>query len=808
MSVNETRETLLPSLIMTIKVDGVDYEVLGATDLSSDKEVWIWTDLMQPFWDGTTAFASQTVGKAAKKMAPVFIFKVKARRGTFSVATEINKFWDYIRTSKSEMINKKKLVQVEEVLQKYIDGNRDMIKPHVTNKAPQNYGALGMGVISSSNGAAAGASINASQAMEIESDPMDRLALARPDRFVPYECSSFCKESAFYIKGGCPTCNAYWQPLGFRDNKVKKVTSKGIEKVVKSSDIEPAVLTKHYAEVQKNNPTWKTEDGIPVPPSALDVASLDKKTAMKRERDKEKEIPYENDLKAYPRAPPLSKTVLRPPFQCSDMCMTGQFRGTRGCPTCNEFWDGIGFRNPERETTDRIKEGFLQDEDGRPYETYYWSKKYEEKIWMRHYEEMNRRYPLWPKAENDVVKVPTELITQNIKRVLMLTKEPYHSQYLGKFSSQFSWPQPRVKSFLGKNVLAYWGAEDAWVPGQIIGSCAVRRKYRIRFFDFGVLPGPIVWKSRLFIKLVVWAPSHSPGTTRDHCLVGKNVMAQEHGKGWKPGRIADPEDISPDSIRIAAIHELAKDHSKYYVVFDAADHKPGDPLSTCPALHKSLFPYQFCVVLDEQLPPTTGTPHVYAEPGYVSVDDVVNSWVVALDTRPISDEEKRWHPARVTHLFVDTFDILAEFEGECEAVRIERGNYHPVKRPPVPSMGDGFDTGLVYWAAFAPRKYDDTGLETWYKCYVSGFCASKYRVRFDDIEGAPEVPDKHSNERIVLASKVWLFHKPSFDEETEHAAGAVDAAGVVDEQAEDANAIVMEVDKLADAAGQVDLNPI
>ena len=71
--------------------------------------------------------------------------------------------------------------------------------------------------------------------------------------------------------------------------------SRGVDVVVKSVEIEPLVLAKHYSEVQKNNPTWKLEDGIPVPPSALEVASLDKKTAMKRGREKEKEIEYEND---------------------------------------------------------------------------------------------------------------------------------------------------------------------------------------------------------------------------------------------------------------------------------------------------------------------------------------------------------------------------------------------------------------------------------------------------------------------------------------------------------------------------------
>ena len=806
---NTTKQNSLKSTFeMTVVVDGVEYKVLGGST-SCGKEVLIMSELLKPAWDSSAPenALSKFPGKEAKgkNLASENVFYMKGRKGPESVAIEACVFLDFMKKIKNNYVDKEKFKQVEETLIKYIEGNRDMIGSYPTSPARANNNRVEMAAGRPSNGATTGAvgvPSKDAQAMEIETDPMELLPCAMKDRFVPYKCSSFCEEKAFYVKGGCPTCNTYWQPLGFRDSKVKTMKSRGVDVVVKSVEIEPLVLAKHYSEVQKNNPTWKLEDGIPVPPSALEVASLDKKTAMKRGREKEKEIEYENDLKDFPRAPPLSKTVLHPTFQCSDVCLTGKFRGTKGCPTCNQFWDAIGLRNPERGTTDRIKEGFLQDEMGKPYHTYFWDKNYDIDDIRKHFDEMLRRFPLWPRNKNNEPMVPTELLTHNKKGALMLTKEPYHSQYVGDYSSKFSWPQPAVCSFLAKNVLAYWSAVDAWLPAQIIGSCSVRMRYKIRFYDFGVLSGPAMWKPRTFIKLVVWAPSHSTETKRDPSLVGRNVMARGHGNGWKPGRIADPEDTTAASSGLDVLDELAKDYSKYYVVFHGADRKADDSLSTDPALHKSLFPYQFCLILDETLPTTTGIPLVYTEPDTVTLSDIVNSWVVALDAWVLPEEQHRWRPGRITHLFEDTLDILVVFEGECETVSVARDDYNPVKRPPVLSVGEGFDSKLVEWAAFAPRKMKDTGLEAFHGCYVSGFSGTKYLVRFNDIECDS---NKNSNEGMVCSSKLWLYYAPWFPND------AADVGGVmVDDgqagMADTGDAIV--VDKLWNVAERVDLNQI
>jgi hypothetical protein len=640
MSVEETTEArkankVEPHSNMEMIVDGKVYKVPVGTICG--KEILGLTDAILPAWLKKRAALAAWIDKNKEIIAPEDRFYL-GNYGMLAVEAHV-----VVSFVKSEMMKPKPCInikmheikQVEENLIKFSEGNRDMIKPIRPSAAPQTYRAAGgaaMGAAggsssssssSSTMGAAGGASNGKEpMAMEIEPDAFEGLSLAPKGRFVPYECSSYCEESFFYNKGGCPTCNVYWKKGTFRDSNVATRKWKGNDVVVKTSTIEGDFIAKHYAEVKRKNPTWKLEGDIPTPPDILEVKSLDKKEKIKRKREwaeENEKNQVDDDTVEYPRVPPTCYEVLCPTYQCSDVCMNGKFIEI-GCPTCSVFWKAIDARYPGRPTTRTGFGGFeLRNKNNLNYETYKWDAPAPTlRDWILHFTELVSRFPDWQKNEQNHPQIPRELLTKNKDAALMLTKAPYAPRgtleaYDSKFC-WFRWLKPKFP-FHGRNVLAFWPSVKGWFPAIVVGLCHVKGKYSVEFYPFDFQKGETFWRSLEQIKLVDWAPSHSPGTKRDPSLVGKKVMAQDFGVGWMPGIIIQPPDPPKESDEETwalphRVTDIAKENKKYYVVFDEPDQKPGDPVSSNPAYHYSLHPYQFCVLLDEQLPEPTGLPPV------------------------------------------------------------------------------------------------------------------------------------------------------------------------------------------------------
>jgi len=742
------------------------------------KEVWAVNDCLKPIWNSTVKDDRTRWFKTCAKIDPVHVFYFPSRNG-FSPAIEAHVFVGMVKTSKTGKINKEKLKQVEEILTSYIEGNRDMIKTLGASAAAQTYGAAA--------GSSTGAASNGKERMEIATDAFEGLGIAPKGRCVPYQCSSFCQEKNFYIKGGCPTCNAYWKATGYRDSNVE--IKKG--RVVQSSDIDADLLARHYAEVRARNPTWKLQDGIPVPPNYNDLKSIDKTESGKRKLEWAKQPPaIENDLGWYPRVPPRSSTVLCTPYQCTDMCMKGMFSDI-GCPTCKVFWNAIEALDPNRRTTNMSHDGLLRDENGRNYLTYdvynvLW--KVDDGIPVdipykrpseldSHGTELQRRYPHWLQNEDNEPQIPKELLTE-YHDALMLTKEPFDQGSMNDYCSRFSWPAPHIKSpFLAKYVLAFWPSKNAWLPGQIQGLCAVRKQYKVRFCRFGIHKSEWRWTSPEQIKLVVFAPEHSPGTKRDPSLVGKNVMAkaQGFGVGWMPGIIVEPPGPFENTLELPErVADIATDQKRYYVVFNDPDHEPGDPPSSNPAHHYSLHPYQFCVVLDETVPAPEGDPSL----PYVHEQFVLREEDLGLIPVMVMDEsimcpgilDGKIHQGMLKGVVGDDGCVPVVLQGECEVLRVN--SYCPVKRPPEISVDTQFDMSMMWASCFALWPMED-GSEEWTGAEVAGFVNKSYIV----------TRDKESKRMQTLdRSKVWIplltdATKSVWDADMKEAGAETDAAG-------------------------------
>jgi len=793
MSVEETTDArkanrVEPHSNMEMIVNGKVYKVPVGTICG--KEVYSCTDAWLPAWMKKRNVLSQWFNKNLERIA----LDDRYYLGNYGMlAVEAHVLMNFTETEMMKPvpcvnIDKNNIKQVQENFTKIVEGNRDMIKPIRPSAAPQTYRAAGGSSSSSSSSStmgAAGGSSNGKEpmAMEIEPDAFEGLSLAPKDRYVPYECSSYCQENFFYNKGGCPTCNVYWKKGMFRDNRVATRKWKGNDVVVKTSTIEGDFIAKHYAEVKRKNPTWKLEGDIPTPPDILEVQSLDKKQKAKRklEWDEENEKnQVDDDTKEYPRVPPTSYTVLCPTYQCSDVCMTGKFI-EQGCPTCSEFWKAIDARYPGRPTTRTGVGGFeLRNKNNLNYETYKWDvpPTYDLRDFQSHFIELLLRFPDWQKNEKGEPQIPKELLTKNKDAALMLTKAPYYPRgTLEAYDSRFSWQDisNAKSSFHSRKVLAFWPTAKGWFPAIILGLCDAKRKYHVVFYPFDFHEIEKWWIPLENIKLVDWAPSHSPGTKRNPSLVGKKVMAQDFGVGWMPGIIIQPPDPPKEKSTLPEgtvdaeseeesevetcplpyrVRDIAKEHKKYYVVFDEPDQKPGDPVSSNPAYHYSLHPYQFCVLLDETLPVPKGLPHVIDT--IDESDRNGNVQVMAWDDSvwcPGGDDWQ-WRLGWAKGVDSDGVHMSVVLQGECEMLKIQYEDCIPIESAPKISHDTPFDRSLVKRDGFVIHANND-GLEGWTRCKVTGFINYKYRVKITD---ARELYSKVlGNFYNVDSSKLWLI---------------------------------------------------
>jgi hypothetical protein len=599
MSVEETTETRKANMVephsnMEMIVNENVHKVSVGT--FRGKEILGLTDAHVPAWKKKRAALAAWIDKNSVRIPPEDRFYMTPPKGQGTMlAVEAHVALNFMNSEMMKPapcvnIDQNNMKQVQENLTKYIEGNRDMIKPIGPSAAPQTHVAAAGSTIGTSMGASAAVQTYGTQAMKI--DPFAGLDLSVKTRKPPYICSTYCSDLDFEMRGGCPTCNLYWKPMDRRDRRVKTKPCKGGVEVVITREVDDELLTSHYDLVKKNNPTWKVENGIPIPPHAKkELGPVPVDFEIPRS-DHEQES--WDDTKRFPPVPPIDESVERVSFDCSDMCITGAFRGLEGCPTCREFWDGIGACDPKADLTRVNRKGeYLVDGAGKNYETYCcWNAGYRGDVLNKHYQEIHRRYPSWPLTRDqkvhDMKKVidvlptlPQTLKTKNPDEMLLPTKPPYNptAHYRVPYNTAFSWPQPAEIVLKDRNVLAFLRDEIAWLPAQL-------KRFRARIKKFGVIFWPFKddqyhdeWVSAADIKFVVWAPSHTTGTQRDESYKDRKVMALGYGTGWKPGKITG----------------LGQDRSKYEVQFD-------DPVRNPDALcRKELFPYEFCLLLEESL---------------------------------------------------------------------------------------------------------------------------------------------------------------------------------------------------------------
>ena len=703
---------------------------------------------------------------------------MKGPKGPAPHATEAHVFLDWITNWKSSNINKEKFKQVEEVLKKYIEGNRDMIKPYGASGTQKTFPAAG--VVASSNGAAGIDKVAPARSMGF--DPFDGLALSEFKQLKPpYICSVYCEQLYFKSFGGCPTCNLYWKPMQRRDGRVDKIKHKGMDAVIFKGEVDPEALRRHYAEVKKNYPDWKVENDIPIPPNSItEVGPVPVDYQLPRPAHEQE--PWD-DTKRYTPAPPMSETVERVSFDCSDVCMTGKFLNGSGCPTCREFWDGIKLRDPRAKTTKFDSGGaYLANKAGSNYEAYVIGS-YMTVDLQAHYKEIHSRYPSWPitrdqkahisKGTEKFPTLPQALRTKNPDEILLPTKAPYNpaAHYKTPYSSEFSWPQHAGTVTLDRNVLAFWRDKLAWLPAKILGSCSEKDQFCVRFYPFDSTKNHYDWLPATDIKLVVWAPSHTTGAQRDESYVDRAVMALGHGTGWKSAKITG----------------LGLHTSKYEVRFDDPDEDP-DRL-----YWKELFPYEFCLLLDETLPAATGEEDIVPVPFVVSqASDVIGERVIALEP----DTEHTYRLGKISNVSIEKMEGSVVFDGETDAVPLN--DFKLVIAVPLISKEHApqyFVVGLSCWT-WALRK--DTKEREWVRGIITGFKIKEeiwhYWLKIYEKDADGDFTSFIMKESTdVFVEIAWRLAGDKTD-----AADAADAADQINP--------AMEVDELVDAAGQVDLN--
>ena len=206
----------------------------------------------------------------------------------------------------------------------------------------------------------------------------------------PYTCSVLCETNRFYHCGGCPTCNDYYASIGRRNPHVLLDKQKII---VQQCEPDAELIQRHYAEVCRNNPMWRKDaNGTPIVPDSFAPFTLLRATKRPSKKARVEETYMAHDEAVYAAAA-VEKIKARPvgpvPYKCSYVCKSGKFALTGGCPTCNEYYESIGHKNPMVTTGDGIV-----------------PQPYDEETLRRHYEGVYKNNPQWAKDDTGNPVVP------------------------------------------------------------------------------------------------------------------------------------------------------------------------------------------------------------------------------------------------------------------------------------------------------------------------------------------------------------------------------------------------------------------
>jgi hypothetical protein len=268
--------------------------------------------------------------------------------------------------------------QVLSVLDRLAHGDTSMVEMKVQSKAGPSCPSVATG--------------DPDPDPEITDDPLqhfpgsslyyNKMKIADGRRAPEFKCSTFCRDQNFFYCGGCPTCNHYWHLKGIRNYNVAR-TKQG--DVMLKWQYNPNVLAEHYAQVQANNPTWKLDArGRPIPWSYGHFKRI-RIEAAPEPSPPASSLPAPSSLTPPLPAPPKPPAGMKKAYECSERCKNGYFFDKGGCPTCNAFWHGLGFRNPERPTCMRERV-VVYDPKCKPVDC---------GVLDSHFEELARRYPEW-----------------------------------------------------------------------------------------------------------------------------------------------------------------------------------------------------------------------------------------------------------------------------------------------------------------------------------------------------------------------------------------------------------------------------
>lgn len=210
----------------------------------------------------------------------------------------------------------------------------------------------------------------------------------------PYTCSMLCETNRFYHCGGCPTCNEYYASIGRRNPHVLLDKHKLL---VKQCEPDAELVKRHYVDVQRKNPMWpQDKDGKSILPASfvpftvlLPLRRYSKKARVEAVYQAHDKAMYASVVQEKTKEKTKAKPVEPVPYKCSHACFRGKFAMSGGCPTCNEYYDSIGLKNP------MVTRG--EDLVQQPYN---------EDVLRKHYESLCRNNPEWAKDETGKPLLP------------------------------------------------------------------------------------------------------------------------------------------------------------------------------------------------------------------------------------------------------------------------------------------------------------------------------------------------------------------------------------------------------------------
>lgn len=210
----------------------------------------------------------------------------------------------------------------------------------------------------------------------------------------PYTCSMLCETNRFYHCGGCPTCNEYYASIGRRNPHVLLDKHKLL---VKQCEPDAELVKRHYVDVQRKNPMWRQDkDGKSILPASFvpftvlrPLRRYSKKARVEAVYQAHDKAMYASVVQEKTKEKTKAKPVEPVPYKCSYACFRGKFAMSGGCPTCNEYYDSIGLKNP------MVTRG--EDLVQQPYN---------EDVLRKHYESLCRNNPEWAKDETGKPLLP------------------------------------------------------------------------------------------------------------------------------------------------------------------------------------------------------------------------------------------------------------------------------------------------------------------------------------------------------------------------------------------------------------------